>query len=316
MKRIFAIQTDTAGCFMYRLYWPLIHLDRKRFEVHWGAPGPDIFDYDIVIGQRIAGENQLWRDLCDNPNVMAVYDLDDDLLHVDPENTVPYSIYGSTAESTLRNILKADKITVSTPALEAGFAPFHESVHVLPNCLPQSWMQYREPPWPPIVGWAGSMFHAQDWNGTGVAGGIIRYVHGHPGATFHTIGARYLNGIPVRYTPWSTMEAYHAALDFSVGVAPLMVSPFNRSKSHCKVLEYASKGIPAIATDLGGQYVDFIEPGVNGYLVKYPEDWYGYLMMATNDQDYLRELGRAAYQKALTFTIERNIHLWESVYES
>lgn len=315
MKRIFAWQTDTAGCFMYRLYWPLTNLDKKRFEVQWGAPGPDIFDYDIVIGQRISGDNELWRRLCADPHVQTVYDLDDDLLHVDPDNTVPYSIYNPVAAETFRNINQADALTVSTPALAEYFEALFPSVHVLPNCLPQSWMQYREPPWPPIIGWAGSMFHAQDWQGTGIVEGLETYTRTSTDARLHAIGAYYMTGLPARFTGWSTMEAYHSALDFSVGVAPLKDSVFNSRKSHCKALEYASKGIPTVATDIG-QYRDFIEHGTNGFLVKDIRAWAGYLMTMTHDQDYLRDMGKAAYQTALNFTIERNIHLWESVYDS
>lgn len=312
MKRIFAWQTDTAGCFLYRLYWPLTHLDKKKFEVHWGAPGPDIHEYDVVIGQRLAGPNDLWRELCADPNVMTVYDMDDDLLHVDPENTVPYSIYGPVTAGTFRNIAQADKVTVSTPAL-ADMLDTIADTYVLPNCLPQSWMQYREPPWPPIVGWAGSMFHAQDWGG--IPEQLAALIGAHPQYRLHTIGANYMTGLPVRSTSWSTMESYHQSLDFSLGIAPLMYSRFNDMKSHAKVLEYASKGIPAVATSIG-QYRSFINHGVNGHLVISPEHWLGDLTSILGYQEGLVEMGKAAYQTALNFTIERNIHLWEAVYAS
>lgn len=39
MKRIFAWQTDTAGCFMYRIFWPLSRLDKSKFAAKWrGRP--------------------------------------------------------------------------------------------------------------------------------------------------------------------------------------------------------------------------------------------------------------------------------------
>lgn len=313
MKRIFAWATDSAGCWMYRLYWPLTHLDKHKFEVKWGAPGPDIFDYDIVIGQRIAGENELWRKLCMDPNVFAVYDLDDDLLNVDPENEVPYSIYHSMATDTRVNIDMADAVTVSTPNLADMFN--QSGVHVLPNCLPQSYMQYRQPPWPPVIGWGGSMFHRQDWGGIPgrIADGIARV----PGpVSFHTVGADYIGSHFLhRYTGWSTVDSYLNSLDFSFGIAPLVPTKFNASKSHVKLLEYASKGIPAIAMNWG-QYPDFIEHGTNGMLVNDPEQWTDWIAMLADDQEYVHEMGLAAYQTALRFTTERNIHLWESVYES
>lgn len=316
MKRIFAWQTDTAGCFMYRLYWPLTHLDKHKFEVKWGAPGPDIFDYDIVIGQRIAGENDLWRELCRNPDVFTVYDMDDDLYNVDPENEVPYSIYHSQRDGTLTNILMSDALTVSTPNLAEMYEAHTGQgwqVHVLPNCLPQSYMQYRQPPWPPIVGWGGSMFHRQDW--PGVVNAMIEVMLEFPTVQFHTVGADYIgNAFPHRYTGWSTVDSYLSSLDFTLGIAPLVPTKFNASKSHVKLLEYASKGIPAIATDWG-QYSTYIHDGHNGYLVDV-ERWAPTISSLLKDQDSLAQLSRNAYEYALNFTIERNIHLWESVYES
>lgn len=319
MKRIFAWQTDTAGCFLYRLYWPLNQLNKHKFRAHWGSPGPDLFDYDVVIGQRIAGKNDLWEKVCADPNTLAVYDLDDDLLHVDPQNEAIYSIYNPMTEDTWYNIFIADRVTVSTPKLaEMLDQQLHlgDRLYVLPNCLPQSWMDYRPPPAPTVIGWAGSMFHKQDW--LTLPGELESLAREFPQMSFHTMGANYLAGyrLPVRFTNWSTMEAYHSQMNFSFGVVPLLRSPFNDMKSHCKVLEYAAKGIPAVAQNIG-QYPDFIEHGKNGLLV-HPDqdsDWHWQLRQMMDPAVQL-ELGKAVYQTALNFTIERNIHLWEAVYDS
>ena len=89
VKRIFAWATDGAGCYFYRLQLPLLHLPADRFSISIGAPGPDIHGYDIVIGQRIAPPSPLWEELCADPNVLTVYDIDDDLMNIDPANAVP-----------------------------------------------------------------------------------------------------------------------------------------------------------------------------------------------------------------------------------
>ena len=312
MKRIFAWQTDTAGCFMYRIYWPLSRLDKSKFEVAWGAPGPDIHDYDIVIGQRIAGDNGLWRELCRNPNIFTVYDLDDDLLNVDPENSVPYSIYHPVRDHTQINIDMADAVTVSTSNLADMFG-LSVGIHVLPNCLPQSYFDPHDPiVWPPVLGWGGSMFHRQDWPGIKEQ---LRIVMANiPGLSFHTVGADYIDGaFPHRSTPWSTVDNYLRSLDFTLGIAPLVPTKFNQSKSHVKLLEYASRGIPAVATNWG-QYSEYIQDGYNGWLIKEPLQWSVTLLDLLTDPDGLKQLSGNAYQYALNFTTERNIHLWESVY--
>lgn len=319
MKRIFAWQTDTAGCFLYRLYWPLNQLNKHKFRAHWGSPGPDLFDYDVVIGQRIAGKNELWERVCKDPDALAVYDLDDDLLHVDPQNKTIHDIYAPMANDTWINIGMADRITVSTPKLAQMLDDqmhLGDRLFVLPNCLPQSWMGYRPPPEPKVVGWAGSMFHQQDW--WAIPHELEALYRDFPTVSFHVMGANYLaeTNLPVRFSGWSTMEAYHSQMNFSFGVVPLMRSPFNDMKSHCKVLEYAAKGIPAVAQNIG-QYPDFIEHGKNGLLVhaELDSDWHWQLRQMM-EPGVCEELGRAAYQTALNFTVERNIHLWEDVYAS
>lgn len=297
---------------MYRLYWPLTHLDKRKFEVKWGAPGPDIFDYDIVIGQRIAGENDLWRELCRNPNIFTVYDLDDDLLNVDPENSVPYSIYHPIWEETEHNLFLADAVTVSTSNLAEVFGA-GDNMYVLPNCLPHSYFDPHDPMvWPPVLGWGGSMFHRQDW--PGVKEHLWHVMNTVPNLSFHTIGADYIDGaFPHRSTPWSTVDQYLRSLDFTLGIAPLVPTKFNQSKSHVKLLEYASRGIPAVATNWG-QYPEFIKDGYTGWLIKEPYEWGTELVRILDDPDELQEVATAAYQYALNFTTERNIHLWEAVY--
>lgn len=319
MKRIFAWQTDTAGCFMYRIYWPLNALNKDRFEVAWGAPPPDIFDYDVVIGQRLAGHNPLWQELCRNPNIFTVYDIDDDLINIGPENPVPYSIYHPVVDETIANIAMADMVTVASEAFSDWLLSrkiVSSQIAVLRNCLPRAWMEYRPPPAQPVVGWAGSMFHAQDWDpdATKIVAGLRLLKEWRPEIDFHMIGANYLGS--GRTTAWSTMDAYHSALNFTVGVAPLQRSTFNNHKSHCKLLEYASKGIPAVASFVNREYIQWIDSGRNGYLLDDLATADTWATMIENCLDDAEALGRAAYRKALQYTIEGNIHLWEKIYES
>lgn len=310
MKRIFAWQTDTAGCFLYRIFWPLTNLPKDQFEVSWGAPGPDIFDYDIVIGQRIIGDNELWQKLCADPSVAAVYDLDDYLIGLDPDSEL-YGHFAPQAPGTERNIAAADLVTVSTPRLANRLRDLNKNTTVLPNCLPQEMIRHLSLPYVPVVGWAGSMFHGRDFDG------IYEQIHAFktriPRAQVVTHGANYLGGLSDRNWGWTTMESYMASSDFNIGIAPLRRTPFNDMKSHCKLLEYAARGIPAVAT-AWGQYSDWITDGVNGFLVDDMDEWFDGLIALTDDQ-IRDEMGRSARQKAEIYTIERRIGLWVEAYQ-
>lgn len=311
-RRIFVIQTDAAACAHYRLRLPLMNLNPEEFEVIWEPPADHWRPGDLVIGQRIAGDNQAWLDMCEAPGLTTVYDIDDNLLQVDHANTVPYSIYNPIVPGTIANIKAATVVTASTPKL-AGYLKYHNpNVFVLPNCLPQDYIaaivfQNLDI----TVGWCGSMFHIQDWGG--VAQQLAIYASQEPRARFMTIGADYMNPVvPARVHPWTTVEGAWHAMDFSIGIAPLVKTVFNEHKSWIKVLEYAARGIPAVAPRIG-QYPEFIEHGVNGFLYDVLEEIPA-LLLGLSDDALRFQMADAAMNTALQYTIDKQIGRWETIY--
>ena len=313
-RRIFVIATDGAACLHYRLHLPLANLNPEEFEVIWGPPeGLDEYHQgDLVIGQRIAGDNQAWLDMCEAPGLTTIYDIDDNLLQVDPGNSVPYSIYHPIVPGTIANIKAATAVTVSTPKL-AEYLKYHNpNVFVLPNCLPADYIAaIRFPEDHITVGWCGSMFHIQDWGG--VAQQLAIYASQEPRAKFSTIGADYMNPIvPARVHPWTTVEGAWHAMDFSIGIAPLVKTTFNEHKSWIKVLEYAARGVPAVAPRVG-QYPEFIEHGVNGLLYDVLEE-IPPLLLRLSDDVLRTQMGDTAMNTALQYTIDKQISRWETIY--
>lgn len=310
MKRVFAWQTDTAGCFLYRLKWPLEALPPDQFQVAWGAPGEDVFDNDVVIWQRGAEPSELWEQLCRDSSVLAVYDIDDDLMNVDPVMGIIHDIYAPKEGTIRRNIEMADVVTVSTPKLAEYLFQFNRNVVVLPNCLPRSWQ--RNPvadARPPIVGWAGSMFHGWDFDGIPAQ---LEQLQANVDVRFETWGANYFGRMQVATYGWTTMESYHPNMTFTIGIAPLKHSVFNDRKSHCKLLEYGARGVPAVASNWG-QYSEWITDGVNGFLVNDHTQWADALM-ALCDHETRRVMSLGAVAKAAEYTIENQISRWATVY--
>jgi hypothetical protein len=318
-RRVFAIATDTAGCWHYRLHLPLTHLDPERFEVIWRGPDPaELAAGDVVVGQRLADDNPAWRRVCETPGVLAVYDLDDNLLNVDPANTIPYSLYGrpDVAENIKANIAAADVVTVSTHRLAALCRAYNKQVVVLQNCVhPASVVPAERRPGVTTIGWAGSPFHAQDWTDHDRAS--LRRVAGN-GVRFRTIGADYMGGIPNEHNGWSTMDAYWRALDFDVGLAPLADTPFNSSKSWIKALEYMSRGVIPVVPAIG-QYPDLVDDEVNG--LTYPGARGDNLqealtfLLGRRDTNWLSALSEGALATARMWTIDKQAHRWAAVYE-
>jgi len=314
MKRVYTFQTDTGSCHLYRSLFPAEFMG-PDWEFTFGGVPNDIWDYDVVVGQRVAGENYWWNKICQNFKGLVIYDLDDDLIDVDPRNPVPYSIYEPMRDQTLRNIMSADVVTVSTHNLAAKLKPWADIIEVLPNCAHPSWIQRNEPR-NLTVGWAGSVFHDMDlvdmpqilleWEK------FYRSIGGSLPVSFHSMGGNYFNGIG-RHTPFQPLEYALPQMDFWVGLAPLLDCEFNQSKSWCKALEYACRGIPVIASNVG-QYPDWLKMDYNGLLVKDRSEWIDALMTMA-DPEVRLIMSEGAMATAEQWTIDKKIHLWREVYE-
>jgi hypothetical protein len=315
VKRIFAWATDGAGCYFYRLQLPLLHLPKERFSVDIGAPGPDIHGYDVVIGQRLAFNSPLWNDLCADPNVMTVYDIDDDLMNIDPENAVPHSIYAPLRDIVQHNIKISDVVTASTPKLAEYLRQFNANVHVLRNCVPDALVETpRRARHGLTIGWGGSMFHGQDW---GPMNKYLRHIQRRHGVALRCVGANYMTGLTnVSTVGFIDVNSYHQELDFHIGIAPLINTPFNQRKSWIKTLEYAARGIPVVASNVG-QYGEWIDHGRNGYLVDDLRDGEGWtsVLEALIDDNTRTELGENALAKARMWTIGQRVNDWAHVYD-
>lgn len=249
--------------------------------------------------------------MCADPGLLAVYELDDNLLELDPAQPTIYNIFMPHVAGTKRNIAAADVVTVSTPMLADLVRPLNPNVVVLPNCASDQWLAPIAPPAPITVGWAGSFFHEQDW--PGIPSVLAEYSIREPRAKFHMIGADYTMGVvPTRFSGWSTVDHYLTSLDFSIGIGPLSPAVCNSYKSHCKALEYAARGaVPVMQAR--GQYVEFIDHGVNGFLIHGMDEWVPYLLELSDDK--LREsMAAAARATAEQFHISRHIGRWAAVY--
>lgn len=313
-RRVFHWQTDTGACHLYRSVYPLTHLDPDRFSCAWGAPGPDIHDYNVVVAQRLPWQSDLWEGLCRDPAVLAVYDMDDWLLGVDPENTVPYSVHHPLEPQTRRNVEMADVVTVSTLRLAESVYEVNPRVKVLENCLHPSSVEI-EPVFDrqdTVIGWAGSPFHHQDFGGIPEQMQLVRGAL--PAASFHSMGGHFL-GVPSRHTPgFMPMDSYLSKLDFTIGIAPLMETHFNDCKSWCKTLEYASRGIVPVAQKWG-QYPDWVAEETNGLLVQgHGDEWFNAIVTLANAPAVRTAMAYANFQKAREWTIDKHVHKWESVY--
>lgn len=318
VTRVYTWVTDAASVLHFNTLLPYGALaNDDQWECTWGGPPEPGWHerYDVIVGQRLADEQPLWREICGHPDIYTVYSIDDDLTNIDPENAFVYNIYHPIREKTMVNIAMADIVTVPTTAFAERMSQHNKNTYILPICIPDDM-----PFWPqthsyinPVVGWSGSFFKGQDWSATGLADVLARYSRSFPNSRYHMIGADYTNGWlggALRFSPWQEIMSSYRLYDFDIGLSPLMDSFFNALKSRTKLVEYGSRRIPAIVSAVG-EYVDWVEHGVNGMLARNPDEWYQALEYLTEDSGARVAMGEKAYEKALDARISENIDKWK-----
>jgi len=79
-----------------------------------------------------------------------------------------------------------------------------------------------------------------------------------------------------------------------IGLAPLQMHEFNRSKSNLKYIEYAALKVPLIAQDFE-PYNQDIKHGVNGMLASNHKEWVSAMRKLIKDEEARKLMGFAAY---------------------
>lgn len=316
--RVFAVEDGTA-CGYYRIRLPFDLMKSNGLDVQYARTGHEIDGHPVVVAQRFGFPGfelawlKLWREH------KMVWETDDDLWSVEPSNARAYQYF---RQPTLMRAIEhcastAHMITVSTEPLAEVMRQFNPNVHVLPNHIDGALLEVNRRRADRLtIGWAGGDSHKRDWQM--VAPHVRRFLERNPDVDFHMIGQDYRHEAKIRgrWTAWSTrLIEYYSKIDFDIGIAPLVPSKFNRSKSAIKALEYSALGIPVIASDVA-PYRAFILDGVTGFLVKHDHEWERRLRELTNDHDMREEMGRKAREHARGWSINEGWRLWESAYRT
>lgn len=328
---VFGWLADRQGCGTIRVMQPLTALaDETGLNTDFNeAMQTKGFMPKVILGQRICKDapSRLWQTIAEqSTRPKLVFELDDDLWNIDPTNEIAYAWFingfdvrseetHDVANNLRMNIEMADRVTCTTQALADIVGQWNDDVRIVPNYIPR-WMTERErtPNEKLTIGWLGSATHNMDWDTA--SSQIRRFLERNKEVQFRLMGADYADWLKlpedqVEQTGWfHNVDDCWKAINFDIGIAPLRPHIFNRSKSAIKFLEYASLGIPTVASDVG-PYADNIVHGETGFLVKYEHEWSKYLRMLTQDHAMREEIGSNAREWAKTQTLEGNIDSWK-----
>jgi tetratricopeptide (TPR) repeat protein len=152
-----------------------------------------------------------------------------------------------------------------------------------------------------VIGWGGSVGHTEDMKS--IAQVIQDICQGYPNVRFSFMGNRrqyeQVFGSVVNqqfsYTePGNLLDYYRFLEGLDIGLAPLLATPYNVCRSDVKFIEYASRGVVPLVSDVG-PYKKHARHGVNAFLFADAESLRNVLEMLINDRSLRQGVKEKAY---------------------
>ena len=322
-KRILYVVDQMSQCAWYRCSVPGAELAKMGHDVGLteDLSDPNLSYADIIVFLRhySARALQAMR-AAKAAHKLVVYDIDDALWNLDPTNPVyPFYSQPEIRKGIEACIRAAHVVSTTSEPLAKRLRGLNKCVSVLPNMLPaEVWPFLGAKPQSDdyvIVGWAGDPSHYADLE-------IVRDVvadvlDAYPDVWMVCAGIDPTPFAPhprLALPPRVPIEDYSELVyTFDIGIAPLVDTEFNRSKSDLKVLEYSMVGIPVVASDVEA-YRGFVKDGETGLLVKTAEQWRDALGKLIEDRSLREEMGGRGNARARERLIGRTAGMWLEAY--
>lgn len=322
-----------------RVKWPMQSLAERGHDVTWFGDQhatsrgfyPDLSrppDVAIMHWPLYAHAAEVFRQLQEY-GILVILSHDDDLDEVPGSHYLRESPqWAAQIENYRMSWSYADAAVVTTPALEAAIRRrFDGPIFQCPNYLPRAVAprpSKEHATYARSVVWVGTArWHWEDlkWLKP-VARGMER-----DGWHLHLIGdpvsAELLGtGVTLSGGLIDVGELYANLGRFDIGIVPLVDTPFNRSKSWLKGLEYAHAGLPIVARRLP-EYEALAERlriipnrwGSGVFLVDTPEEMAAQVRVLQDSAEARRATGDANAKIARGLYLEDNLGPWERVLE-
>jgi glycosyltransferase involved in cell wall biosynthesis len=257
---------------------------------------------------------------CAERSIGVVWDNDDDLSAL-PKSTRAQNRHSKRAsrEFFKRSVTIAQAASVMTTSSEEIARIYRElgasPVQVIENQVAAPSVAARPRGRALVIGYTGAMEHADDLKKLKFAATIERLVSEQQHVTFVSVGIDLGIRSP-RYrchgfVPFRELAAIVGGFD--IGVAPLLDSPFNRSRSDIKVKEYAAAGATWLASPVGPYRA--LGAAEGGQLIA-DRDWHAALTQLVEDDAVRARLTRQARAWARRQTIRTTAARWEAILKS
>jgi len=327
--RIGVLRDTTIVNSLYRVVIPMDALERRGHEIVADAKSDTAFDVRALQRCDVVYVHRYW----DPPMVKLLsqlrragvaiwWDNDDDISAV-PRGSLMYKKVGGARGAAIvagmkRAMQLADLVTTPSAVLAERYRASGASrVDVLENCIPDHFPDAASRPRKGrdvVIGWTAGLEHELDRDALDLVETLTRLLDAHPGvqvvATGLNLGLRHDRYRHVPRVNLGELAEHNATYD--VGIAPLADIAMNQARSNVKVKEYASAGVPWLASPVG-PYLGLGERE-GGRLV--PDDrWFEELERMVVDERGRRGLAKRATKWGKSTTIGRNVDAWEAALQ-
>ena len=211
---------------------------------------------DVELAERII-------DSCRKRGTCLVFEIDDDLFDI-PAQHPEHDRYALVARAAKMIASSADSVIASTETLRKKMLRYNAHSIVLPNYVDERLWKEPSAICSPADGvwrilYAGTSSHGPDLEFLGKAvrrlnSSIRKRIQIDVVGVSNGAGCDWYAGFPVPYQCASSYPAFVQWIQnrnrWHWGVAPLLDTEFNRSKSALKFIEYAALGLPALCSDM------------------------------------------------------------------
>ncbi|MCW2986440.1 MAG: hypothetical protein JWR63_4010 [Conexibacter sp.] len=322
--RIGAAFEPNAAAF-YRGVYPLDALARRGHDIVWpendtGKPKLDqLNSCDAVYVYR--GHHPSIQQLLERLSrrgVAIVWDNDDNLKDIPRDSPTFREVGGLRGQKRFAETVEvarlADVTLVTTEPLRELYAAVGVSgIEVIENHLPHKSKRRPQRHDGIVVGWVAGVEHSGDARALELPAILQRLLEAHPDLRVASVGVdlglppdRYHRDVSVHFNALPDRMA-----GWDIGIAPLLDSPFNRTRSNIKVKEYAASQLAWLASDFG-PYQGLGERE-GGRLVA-DDGWFDALDGLIGDKRARKRLAKAGRSWAKGQTIDAVADRYEAVF--
>lgn len=313
---------DTPSpCAYIRVVLPLLKLARHRPATIKFVEPSQVTDYvaDVLYTHRVALSGSSASAVaahCKQTGMRLVYDIDDDLIGIAESDHPEREVYARYKPGIELLASQANAVHVSTGPLRDKLKVLNDNVRVVPNALDEELWRLAEtrpprlPGQPVSILYMGTQTHGADFEMVKPALSRIKAAYGEKvrivivgvtqdrsktdGYEFVDAPAR-VGGSYAAFVEWLVEQN-----GFDIGIAPLLDTNFNLSKSGIKFMDYAALGLAAVCSDVG-PYREVVRNGETGLLVRNDETaWYDALNRLVEDHDFRTEVANNARQELIS----------------